>query len=79
MSLRRHDRPYEMSISELSQADWFATPLRSVAQFDASNYGTNTTSEVEYWFVVNPVEGLSKTARDVWPTEEKLRADPARR
>ena len=47
----------------------------SLTEFYASNYGTATTSALEWLFVVDPV---SRPA-DVWPADSKLRADESRR
>lgn len=41
---------------------------------DAGNYGTATTSAIEYWFVVEPEAGLKRLRLDTWPADEKLRA-----
>ena len=43
-------------------------------EFAAGNYGTATTSEIEYWFVVDPEHGLVRLGRTAWPDESKLRA-----
>jgi hypothetical protein len=46
----------------------------------ASNYGTVTTSEVEYYFVVAPTEdSLTKLGRTAWPVERKLAENPETR
>ena len=37
------------------------------------SYGVTTTSEVEYYFVVDPEGGLSRFEQlDTWPIEHKL-------
>ena len=43
-------------------------------EFAAGNYGTTTTSEIEWWFVVDPEHGLRRLGRAGWPDESKLRA-----
>ena len=46
----------------------------SVAQFTTGNYGVTTTSEREYWFVVDPEGGLARLGLTSWPVEQKLLA-----
>ncbi|KAL1520857.1 hypothetical protein AB1Y20_022418 [Prymnesium parvum] len=46
--------------------------------FLASNYGTTTTSEGEYLFVLDPEGGLAELGWEEWPADTRLRADPAR-
>ena len=41
--------------------------------FEAGNYGTVTSSKVEWTFVVDPSTGLTSTGREEWPVDTKLR------
>ena len=47
--------------------------------FTAMNYGVNTTSLIEWWFVVNPKEGVSelKLQGEKYPEETQLEDDEA--
>ena len=45
-----------------------------------SNYGTVTTPQLEWWFVVEPTsERLCALGRSDWPADTKLREDPEMR
>ena len=45
--------------------------------FTAHNYGTTTTSEAEWYFVVDPTQAnLEKLELSEWPVDTKLRSDP---
>ena len=47
--------------------------------FTTGNYGVKTTSEIEWWFVVEPDrKRLSKLKLDAWPTEDKERCNHGR-
>lgn len=49
----------------------------STEDFEVSNYGTRTTSQIEWWFVVEPTaERLAALKREEWPVDTKLRSDP---
>eukprot|EP00966_Prymnesium_polylepis_P324387 7380439-Prymnesium_polylepis.1 len=43
--------------------------LDSADFFVAKNYGTKTSSRVEYWFVFDPMNGLEELSIKSWPTE----------
>lgn len=46
-------------------------------EFTVGNYGTSTTSEYEYWFVVEPTPAtLGKLGLREWPRDKKLYDDP---
>eukprot|EP00962_Isochrysis_galbana_P048094 scaffold19937_cov127-Isochrysis_galbana.AAC.7 len=49
----------------------------SRVEFVAHNYETKTTSRHEWFFVVEPKEGLKKTALREWPKEQKPPASRA--
>lgn len=46
--------------------------------FDVRNYGTTTTSRIEWTFVTDPVGGLEKLGLDEWPGAERDRKDGIR-
>ena len=47
-------------------------------EFTTGNYGVTTTSEIEYWFVVDPSAAkLAELNRQEWPIETKLVGDEA--
>jgi NLR family CARD domain-containing protein 3 len=48
-------------------------------EFHVSNYGTTTTSEIEWAFVYDPEGGLVRLGLNDYPQEEKLRGDPSTR
>lgn len=48
-----------MALEHTAEAD-------SQTFFEASNYGTRTTSEIEWWFVVDPDHGLERLGRQRW-------------
>ena len=42
--------------------------------FEVGNYGTRTTTHLEWWFVVEPTaERLAALGRSAWPADVKLR------
>ena len=46
------------------------------AEFTVGNYGTTTTAECEYWFVLDPsAEVLARLGIREWPKDTKLHAD----
>lgn len=45
----------------------------SKSPFVVDNYGTETTSHIEFMFVKAPENGLQKLGLSVWPQEEKLK------
>ena len=52
----------------------------SHVEFEVGNYGTRTTSQLEWWFVVEPTAArLDALGLSAWPTDVKLRENPAMR
>ena len=52
----------------------------SHVEFEVGNYGTRTTSQLEWWFVVEPTAArLDALGRSAWPSDVKLREDPTMR
>ena len=52
----------------------------SQVEFEVGNYGTRTTPQLEWWFVVDPSAArLEALGLSAWPTDVKLRKDPAMR
>lgn len=47
----------------------------SDVEFTTANYGVTTTSRVEFFFVVDPENGLELTGRKSWPAESKPKGD----
>ena len=46
----------------------------SNVEFEVGNYGTRTTSQLEWWFVVEPTAArLRELGRSEWPADVKLR------
>ena len=43
----------------------------SLTPFTTSNYSVTTTSQLEFWFVVNPQLGLQITGREGYPAERQ--------
>ena len=48
----------------------------SKTELRAANYGTTTTSQIEWWFVDDPERGLKELGLDSWPVDEHLRSSP---
>jgi len=78
--------PDPVSLSLGMEIDHTNKKTDSQVIFYAANYGTETTAEAEYWFVVEPTaKRLRELARDIlqplslseWPIDRKLRDDPA--
>ena len=47
-------------------------------EFAAGNYGTTTSSQVEWWFVVEPEHGLRRWSRPTGPTRASCAPPPER-
>ena len=41
-------------------------------KFSSEEYGVQTTSEIEYWFVIAPEKGLSHLGLGAWPAEARM-------
>lgn len=64
--------PDEVSLMGGMKRDHIAN-ADSRTDFTSTNYGITTTSETEFWFVVDPSDNtLEKIGRDGWPVEAKL-------
>ena len=48
-------------------------------EFTTSNYGVKTTSQIEWWFVIDPAEGRRVLGLHDWPVEHAEKIHPERR
>eukprot|EP00966_Prymnesium_polylepis_P222468 5146893-Prymnesium_polylepis.1 len=60
---------------ELGMYQEHCEALDADVRFIAPNYGTETTSRQEYWFVADPIGGLDKVGLSQWPATPSARND----
>jgi len=68
--------PPQPNLAEALRREHCEGPDKRV-EFTAANYGTTTTSPLEYYFVADPERGLELYGRDEYPREAKLLAAAA--
>lgn len=63
----------------VAMEDEHTRSIDSRDEFTTSNYGVETTSQIEWWFVVDPVEGRRALRRKDWPIEHEEKIHPEKR
>ena len=59
-----------MPLRKKRAREWWSREVDSMTPFEASNYGTATTSSTEYWFVADPDAGRKeKLGVEAYPGE----------